>query len=516
MNTFESAIPEAWDVVVIGSGMGGATAARYLVEQGLRVLLLERGGQIDAEMAASVDDTPEGRLRGGWWPHPMSRTRADGKRDRFHAPVGCAVGGTSLFYAAALERMAPSDFEPLQTKHQRVPEWPVSFAEFEPYYEAAERMYGVGPITEPESARKLADWDKQFLSLLRRNGLKPDLLRVGIRYDDQCQECVGKLCPRRCKADARSAGIDAIMGRANFRLVDLCEVTQLEADSSSVTGIRARRNGTELRFKGRIVVLAAGALHTPYILLRSASDFWPRGLANSSDQVGRNLMFHTAEVYAVWSRPRLSRKGRQRKAISLRDFYQVDGVRLGYVQSMGLDADYWVIAAYLKNLLQRRGLHNERLLNLLTDMPARIAALVLGNSVLFGAMSEDDPDPDNRIVLDPAEPNGCSFSYTITDDLRRRADSLYAAFAKRVAPWRSVRVTRQLEMNYGHPCGTCRFGADARSSVLDSNCRTHDLDNLYIADASFMPRSSAVNPSLTIAANALRVAGRIAERLRAA
>jgi choline dehydrogenase-like flavoprotein len=129
-------------------------------------------------------------------------------------------------------------------------------------------------------------------------------------------------------------------------------------------------------------------------------------------------------------------------------------------------------------------------------------------------MTEDDPNPDNRITLDPDEPDGVSFSYTITDDLRRRADALRQAFSRSVRPWRMLRISGELEMNYGHPCGTCRFGDDPGSSVLDRDCRAHDLENLYVVDASFMPRSGAINPSLTIAANALRVAPRIAARLR--
>ncbi len=128
-------------------------------------------------------------------------------------------------------------------------------------------------------------------------------------------------------------------------------------------------------------------------------------------------------------------------------------------------------------------------------------------------MTEDDPNPDNRVILDPNEPDGASFSYTITDDLRWRADKLRLAFSRSVRPWRMLRISTKIDMNYGHPCGTCRFGDVPALSVLDRDCRTHDLENLYVVDASFMPRSGAVNPSLTIAANALRVAPKIVARL---
>jgi choline dehydrogenase-like flavoprotein len=128
-------------------------------------------------------------------------------------------------------------------------------------------------------------------------------------------------------------------------------------------------------------------------------------------------------------------------------------------------------------------------------------------------MTEDDPDPNNRIFIDPDEPDGASFSYTISDDLRQRADQLRLVFSKSIKPWRLWRISTELEMNYGHPSGPCRFGDNPALSVLDRNCRAHDLENLYVVDASFMPRSGAVNPSLTIAANALRVAPKIAARL---
>ena len=155
------------------------------------------------------------------------------------------------------------------------------------------------------------------------------------------------------------------------------------------------------------------------------------------------------------------------------------------MQSMGLDAGRGVIASFLKDQLRKWGVHNEVLLSLLVKAPSHLGALLFGQAGLFAGMTEDDPNPDNRITLDPNEPDGASFTYTITDDLRRRAHGLYAAFASRVRPWRLVRISPQLEMNYGHPCGTCRFGDDPAHNVLDRHCRTHDVTNLYVVDASF-------------------------------
>ncbi len=504
-----------WDVIVVGTGVGGATVGRALALEGLSVLFLEKGGRVGSSVEGNAAVTPESRVAQGWWPHPISRRQPNGDRTRFFAAVGCAVGGSSIHYAAALERMDASDFDGLHSPGgASIYPWPVTFAEFVPYYEAAERLYGVSADPGDIAERRMSEWDRALLKQMRTNGLRPDPLHVAIRYDDQCNECIGRVCPRECKSDARVACLDEALRQAQCHILEHCDVQTLEADPKNVRIVKALHRGRELELRARVIVLSAGALHTPQILLRSSNEHWPQGLANSSDQVGRNLMFHTSDIFALWAPRRLARQGRQRKSISVRDFYVHKGQRLGYVQSMGLEAGRGEIAVYVKDQLRRRGVRNELLLSLLAKAPSHIGALMFGGAGIFAAMTEDDPNPDNRIMLDPGEPDGVSFSYTITDDLRRRADELRKAFSRSVRPWRMLRISTELEMNYGHPCGTCRFGDDRGSSVLDRDCRAHDLDNLYVVDASFMPRSGAINPSLTIAANALRVAPRIAARLK--
>lgn len=499
-----------WDVIIIGTGVGGATVGRSLALEGLSVLFLEKGGRIGAGKEGNDPVTPESRLAHGWWPFPVSRRHRNGDRKRFYAAVGCALGGTSIHYAAAMERMAVSDFDSLHTQSASIPPWPISFSDFSSYYEAAEKLYGISGESNHIAEGRMSEWDRALMAQMRQNGLVPDPLHVAIRYDEQCTECIGKVCPRDCKSDARVACLEEALRQPQCQILEHCDVQTLDADRQSVQLVKALHQGCQLELRARIVVLSAGALHTPQILLRSNNKFWPRGLANGSDQVGRNLMFHTSDIFALWAPRRLSRRSRQRKSISVRDFYVHEGRRLGYVQSMGLEAGRGEIAVYLKDQLRKYGVRNELLLTLLAKAPSHIGALVFGGAGIFAAMTEDDPNPDNRIVLDPAEPDGASFSYTITDDLRRRADDLRLAFSHGVRPWRMLRISSELEMNYGHPCGTCRFGDDPASSVLDRDCRAHDLENLFVVDASFMPRSGAMNPSLTIAANALRVAPRIA------
>ena len=499
-----------WDVIIIGTGVGGATVGHSLALGGQSVLFLEKGSRIGPSEESNAAVTPESRMAHGWWPHPVSQCLPNGDRQRFYAAIGCALGGSSIHYAAALERMAASDFDGVRTPSASTFPWPISFEEFLPHYEAAEKLYGIVGESNQIAERRMSEWDRALMEQMRHNGLRPDMLHVAIRYDEQCIECIGRVCARDCKSDARVACLESALRQPQCHILEHCEVQTLEADKENVRVVKALHLGRELELRARIVVLSAGALHTPQILLRSRNEFWPQGLANSSDQVGRNLMFHTSDIFALWSPRRLSRQARQRKSISIRDFYLHEGQRLGYVQSMGLDAGRGLISSYLKDQLRRLGLRSEILLSLLVKGPSHMGALMFGQAGLFAGSTEDDPNPDNRITLDPNEPDGASFTYTITDDLRRRAHGLYRAFARRVRPWRIVRVSPRLQMNYGHASGTCRFGDDPANSVLDRNCRAHDIENLYVVDASFMPRSGAVNPSLTIAANALRVATHIA------
>jgi choline dehydrogenase-like flavoprotein len=502
-----------WDVIIIGTGVGGATVGYSLALRGLSVLFLEKGTRIGPGKESDAAAGPESGTERGWWPHPISHRQTNGDRMRFYAPVGCALGGTSIHYAAALERMAPSDFDGLQTPIASISPWPVSFEEFVPHYDAAEKLYGICRESNQIAEQRMSDWDRALMEQMRQNGLRPDPLRVAMRYDEQCKECVGKICPRDCKSDARVACLDKALRQPKCHILEHCDVQTLQADKDCVRAVKALHLGSELVLRARIVVLSAGALHTPQILLRSRNEFWPQGLANGSDQVGRNLMFHSNDIFALWAPRRLARHARQHKSISVRDFYVHNGRRLGYVQSMGLDAGRGEIAVYIKDQLRRRGIRNELLLSLLVKLPSHVGALMFGSAGIFAAMSEDDPAPGNRVILDPNEPDGASFSYVITDDLRRRADELRDTFSSSVRPWRLLRISTKLDMNYGHPCGTCRFGDEPASSVLDRDCRTHDVQNLYVVDSSFMPRSGAINPSLTIAANALRVAPQIAAQV---
>ena len=511
MNPSNKDLSQLWDVIIIGTGMGGATVGYALAQKDLSVLFLEKGCDVAAGQSAEVAILPDVRIKQGWWPQPYSQLRKDGKYNQIYASIGCGMGGSSMHYAAALERMEPTDFEALQTANHLNDCWPVSYDDFLPYYKAAEKLYGIDDESEEVANARLSEWDKSLIAVMQEAGLKPKRLRVAIKYDKDCTECIGKVCHRSCKADARVTCLDKALLNNNCFLLDTCDVTSLEADLNQVRYVHASHNGNTLKLSAKKIILAAGAMQSPQLLLKSANSFWPNGLANSSDQVGRNLMFHGAEIYAIWSPKRLNQQALQKKSLSIRDFYVYAGRRLGYVQSLGMSAGRGHIAGFIKDTLRRYGLKNERLLSALAKIPSHIAARILGEAIIFSALIEDDPDPNNRIKLNSSEPNGATFSYSFNTDIRQRANDLYKTFSKHIGNWRVLRISPSLEINSGHPSGTCRFGTNPATSVLDASCRSHELHNLYVVDASFMPRSGAVNPSLTIAANALRVADKIIE-----
>lgn len=515
-----------WDVAVVGAGMGGAAAGYALAKAGHSVIFLEKGEAAFPGADGTLGlahESPAERLRKGCWPTRLTG-RTDAVEARFFAPLGCGAGGSTLLYAAALERFEPSDFagppDPRGLSHA----WPVSFDEMRPYYREAERLFQVRGTPDPLHAGEGGDLleppplnpcDQHFLDSFKAGGLHPYRLHVSYGYQPGCRECGGFICPRNCKVDARNACVDPALRTGRAQLLDRCEVERLEADASAVRSIACRREGRALSIRARIVLLAAGALFSPVLLLRSAGPHWPQGLANGSGLVGRNLMFHVSDLLAVWPRGRYAMHG-ARKTLAFRDLYGYRDVKLGSIQSTGFTAGYGNIVHFLKGEFDRSRWRWLKPVRPLLRIPAVAAALLFGRATIFATIMEDLPYRENRVVPDPQEPSGMRFEYTVHPELRQRVRLFRKLYREALARHRLLVLSPEVSLNYGHPCGTCRFGADPGSSVLDAHNRAHEVDNLYVVDASFMPSSGGANPSLTIAANALRVAAHVSERLRAA
>lgn len=521
----ENPAGKEWDVVIIGTGMGGATIGHALAQRGRRVLFLEKGRLLfdadergDGRMPLDPDDSPEGRLARGWWPTPIRGDTSFGRLE-FFAPMGCVVGGTSALYAAQLERFTPPDFAPRE-HHPRaqgaaLPEaWPISYEELVPHYRRAERLYNVcgtpDPLNpDPESPLRapppLSPRDQQLYDSFSRIGLHPYQAHIGYDFSEGCMECGGAMCPRRCKRDAGTTCLLPALQSHGAKILAECDVVRLEADQARVTRIVARWRGEELALRANTVVLAAGAFNSPVILLRSTSPAWPDGIGNRTGLVGRNLMLHASDFVAIRPEHPASEEG-PKKAMAMNDFYVYDGRKLGAFQSVGIPVSPNYVGYYLRSTMKGQSRAVRALAKPAIMGMSYAGAAYWDNAAIFATILEDLPYHDNRVVLDPNAPNGFRYEYQYPDELRERNRFFRRALAERLAPHRVAVLTTDNNLNYGHVCGTCRFGYDPAESVLDPNNKVHDVDNLYVVDASFFPTSSGTNPSLTIAANALRVA----------
>ncbi|QHQ34083.1 GMC oxidoreductase [Algicella marina] len=505
-----------WDVIVIGTGIGGGTLGRRLAEAGRSVLFLEFGQagyrREQQGLDSELGDRTARELR-GYWPVPM-RARIDGRESTFYSPTGAGVGGSSVFYAASLERPEPHDLDDSPERPHPTGGWPVSYADFAPYLTEAERMYHVCGTPDPlgsDTADGICEppdmttGDVAMLKGLEASGLHPYRVHMGLKYLRDCQECIGFKCPRSCKMDGRSAGVEPALATGRASLLTGCRVRRLEHADGRVQAVVADVAGGEMRFHADEFVLAAGALSSPRVLLASKSEEATEGLGNSAGLVGRGLMFHLNEMIALWPKRGTEFAG-PTKALALRDFYYREGARFGSFQAMGVDATYGSIVHFLNGMFDRSFLRRFRTLREFTRIPAAIAAKLFGDAKIFTGILEDLPYPENRVLLSAENPDEIIVEYNLARELLERRRKFRRAIRKGLKGHRFFFLGFGPELNFGHPCGTLPFGAQQANSVLDMECRVHGVANLTVADASFMPTSTGVNPSLTIAANALRVA----------
>lgn len=504
-----------WDVIVIGTGMGGGVVGRRLAEQGLSVLFVEKGAAGKRAEAQGIDADiaePFARSLHGYWPKPVS-ARLNGRRTEFFAPLGAGVGGSSVFYAAALERPEPHDLDDSAERPHPTCGWPVGHRHFRQYFADAERQFAVSGTADPLSAEpgdalnpppSITEGDMALMARLQRSGLNPYRGHLALRNLPGCTSCLGHKCPRACKMDGRSAGVEPALATGRATLLDRAEVRALHGKRDRISHIDIRRDGESLTLKARAYVLAAGALASPLLLLASKSEHWPDGCANDSGLVGRNLMFHLTEMFALWPGRRDASAGAT-KGIALRDHYYHDATRFGMVQAMGISASYGEILHFLNLQFDRSVLSGIRPLRHLMRLPAGLAANLFGNATLFAGILEDLPYHSNRVLPGPGDPLALNFVYDFAPELLARRRKFRAAIRRSLKGQARMFLNRSPEPNFGHATGTLTFGHDPATSVLNADCRAHSIRNLYVADASFMPTSTGVNPSLMIAANAMRV-----------
>ena len=517
---------EHYDVVIIGSGPGGGTMAWRLARTGKRILILERGDYLRRERenwdskAVFVDAR-----------YQATETWYDSKGGAFQPGLHYYVGGNSKVYGAVLLRLRERDFEAIRHPDGISPEWPVKYDVFEPYYQEAEELYHVHGLrgedpTEPPAPKPYAyppvshePRIQQLFDGLKREGHRPFHLPVGILLDEhdgqplphspciRCDAFDGYPCATNGKADSQIICVDpTLQAHPNVTLKTNAYVERLTTDPTggSVTGIEVICGDGRLTYSADIVVVACGALSSALLLLRSASETHPAGLANGSGMVGRNYMRHNnSTVLAISKTPNPTRF---QKTLGLNDFYFGSDdweFPLGHIQMVGKSDGVQIHGEGLPNFLQW-----------FPQMPFDWAAK---HSLDFWLTSEDLPLAENRIFYE-GEKVMLDLTPTNMEAHRRLKQKLRDLCGKLdMHPQlfdRSLYLGKDVPIGgTAHQAGTLRFGTDPAQSVLDVDCKAHELDNLYVTDASFFPSIGAVNPTLTIIANALRVAELIEKRL---
>lgn len=539
--------PEAieWDVAVVGTGMGGATFGFEMARRGHRVLFIEKGLFLHGDFAGLASTSPAAgdggppadadseaaRLQRGRWPTRLKGRTSFGEIE-FFAPLGCGSGGSTALYAAGLERFSPADFRPRgnfpDVADSTLPErWPIAYEELRPFYEQAESLYRVRGSQDPLDAAlapslreppALNARDRHFCASFEARGLHPYRIHAGYEFVEGCNGCGEGPCARACKSDSAWICLLPALRQHGASLLSQCEVLRLEADAHDVKRLWCRRDGREFALRAKVVALAAGAYMSPVLLLNSRNEHWPDGLANRSGLVGRNLMFHASDFVAVRPLERLSGDGPQ-KTLALNDFYQADGRKLGNFQTAGAAIGVGQIMQYMRDVAQTDPRWWTRLASprptwwrKLSSPFVRLAAMIMfhglnfKNAAVWATIVEDLPYHDNRVLADPQAASGMRFEYRYPEELKARVKAFRRRLAERLSPHRVIVLSGENNINFGHVCGTCRFGDDPATSVLDRDNKAYGLSNLYVVDASFFPSSGGTNPSLTIAANALRVA----------
>jgi choline dehydrogenase-like flavoprotein len=517
-----------YDVIVVGSGPGGATMAQALAATGKRILLIERGDYLPRSTANWDSQTVfvDGAYQ-------AAETWYGGDGSKFHPGLHYYVGGNSKVYGAALLRMRERDFEEIRHKDGISPAWPIKYEAFEPYYAQAERLYHVhgergedpneppasGPFPYPPVSHE--PHIQTLSDNMRRNGLHPFHLPLGILLDEKdgkptptsicirCDAFDGFPCLLNGKADAQVICVDpALRAYPNLTLLTGANVSKLQTDGggTTVTGVQLMRKGKQELYSADLVVVACGALSSALLLLRSANASHPDGLANGSGQVGRNYMRHNQSILMA-----LMTEANDtvfQKTLAVSDFY--------------FGADDW---DYPLGLIQMCAtshgaqIRGEALPEWLEWAPKMPFEQMARHSTDFWLSSEDLPRPENRIyydgdrvVLDIKE-NNMEAHHRLKQKLKQ---ILNACGAHPALLERKLYLGKNVPIGgTAHQAGTVVFGADPARSVLDTDCKAHQLDNLYVTDAGFFPSISAVNPTLTIIANALRVADKIKARLAA-
>jgi choline dehydrogenase-like flavoprotein len=504
-----------YDVVIIGTGAGGGTMLHALAGTGARLLVVERGDVVPCEDENWDPAAVWKQLR-----YRTGETWLDADGREFVPYMHYAVGGNTKFWGAVLYRLRREDFEAIEHADGVSPAWPIDYDTLAPYYQRAEALFhvhgahGIDPTEPPRGPFPYAAIPHQprvaaLVDGLRQQGLHPSPLPLGLLRPGEpggcvlCSTCNSFPCKLRVKSDADVCCVEPALACRNVTLWTNAYAERLLTDPSGtrIEAVDVHRNGGTERVTADLVVVACGAVNSAALLLRSATGKHPHGLANSSGLVGRRYMAHLATMMqgVRWQR----NPDRFQKTLAINDFYlrgPDTPYPLGQIQTQG--RTHAIMAKTVGDEFVFKGVK-------MRGIPLWLYHQWVTRANDWLAMTEDLPVPENRVRLAPDgrivldyRPNNVAAHRRLVVELRRILSRLGYTSPSILAHTVGVRNTT-------HQCGTLVFGTDPRMSVLDTYCRTHDVENLFVVDASFFPSSAAVNPGLTIAAQALRVADHI-------
>lgn len=508
---------KSYDLIIIGSGAGGGTLAGELAASGQSILILERGGFLPRE---KENWDPAAVFAQGRYNPPEKWVDKNGKL--FEPGDHYYVGGKTKVYGAALFRLREKDFEEVEHYGGISPAWPLRYADFQPYYLRAENLYevhgkrGEDPLEPPENqpypfpALQHEGKMAQIADHFSRQGLHPFHIPLGVRYNEKdpahsrcirCSTCDGFPCLVDAKSDAQWMGVERALQHSNVELWIHAKALRILTDSSGkrVVGVEVDYKGEHIVVSAKKVVVSCGAIQSAALLLRSKNDRHPQGLANSSGLVGRNYMCHINSAILALSKE--VNTVEFQKTLAVNDFYYSapdSKLPLGHIQLLGKAMGPMLAG----------------------DAPSFTPSMVLDtmarHAIGWWITSEDLPSLDNRVLVDG---NGkIHLHYQVNN--QEAHNRLYKKFKEILRPkdttlsrnWLYLR--KQIPIGgVAHQVGTCKFGHDPKTSVLDLHCKAHDLDHLYVVDGSFFPCSGAVNPALTIIANAIRIADYLRDSL---
>ncbi|PKR53901.1 GMC oxidoreductase [Thalassospira marina] len=496
------------DIIIIGSGIGGATLASSLAPTGAKILILERGPHLQ--------HTPESRddvaiFQKGFYQSDEEWLATDG--ERFLPGNYYYVGGNSKFYGAVMYRYRKQDFTPRPHPEGQSPGWPISYDDVAPWYDEAENLFSVRGAqgqdpTDPPRAHDFpfsAVPDEPAMAHIRQRlekaGVTPASLPLAIDIKTWLAE--GKTgwdaFPNtgKGKIDAQSGPLAQALKHPNVELWPNARVTRIETDDSgqTATSVLVTRDGREERLFAKHIAVAAGAVQTAALLLRSANTAHPAGLANSSDQVGRNFMNHNTSAMITMD-PFLKNDCVYQKTLCFNDFYNNSPAGtgpLGNVQCLG---------RITGNILKAQ----------VPILPAFLAKAIAGRAFGWFLTSEDLPNPQSRVMI---RGNDIVVDWQRSNMQAHRQLITQTKKVMKRAGFPIVAIRTFGRKTTSHQCGTARLGMDPQISVVNPDCQSHDIANLWITDASVLPTSAAVNPALTIAALALKAGKAISQQLLA-